>query len=300
MAMTRSQFTSLLVEGLREVFFNTYKEPNLIYQKIFDVQKSNKYQEVRLGVAGLGMLAPKGEAEPIVYEDATQGYTATFTHNAFAKGIQISRELIDDELYGVMKQMTKALARAGERRVEYDHASIFNNATSTAYTGADGLPLLSASHTYAALPGETWSNTSASTDLSLTALSQAFNAMRRYRDDKGQIIMLTPRTLLIPPELEMTAYEILNSVGKPYTADNEVNFFKGKLDVVVWNYLTDTNAWFVLCDKSEIAPVSFQRIPMEFDRDTDFETDVLRIKAYTRYSLGWDDARFIYGSMGSS
>jgi len=300
MAMTRAQFISLLTEGLREVFFNQYKEPAPIYSQIFDVQSSKKYQEVLMSVSGLGMLAPKAESEPITYEDITEGYNKTFTHSAFAKGIRISRELMDDELYGTMKNMAKALAQAGKRRVEYDHAYVFNNATGTGYTGGDGLALLSTSHTLAGVPGTTWSNYSASTDLSITSLQTAFTAMRRMKDDKGQLIMLTPATLLIPPELEMTAYEILESNGKPYTADNEVNFFKGKLNVVVWPYITDTNCWFVLCNKSELAPVSYNRVPMDVSRDTDFETDDLKIKAYTRYSLGWLDPRFVYGSMGST
>ena len=84
------------------------------------------------------------------------------------------------------------------------------------------------------------------------------------------------------------------------TQSNEVNYFKGKLNVVVWPFITDTNCWFVLTKKSDAAPLSFSRTKLEFDSDGDFDTKDLKVSAYTRYSLGFIDPRFCYGSMGSS
>jgi phage major head subunit gpT-like protein len=301
MVMTRAQFNSLMTEGLRKVFFMQYNDYPLQYQNIYEVVGSKKKSETDQIIAGIGMLDEKGEGENITYADMIEGYDKTFTHTAFAKGLRITRELIDDDMYGVIKKRVRALARAARYRKEYDHAKLFNYASATTYfTGADGLALLSASHTLAGTPGTTWSNYSASTDLSWTALETAINAMRRYVDDLNMLIQVEPTTLLIPPELEMDAIEILNSTNKPDTADNNTNAMKSRLKIVTWPFITDTNAWFVLCGKSDIAPISFDRIGLEFDNDGDFDSKDLKVSAYTRYSNGFVDPRFCYGSMGAS
>lgn len=212
---------------------------------------------------------------------------------------------MEDELYGVIAKRARALARSANRRKEYEHALPFNNAnTTTYYTGGDGLALLSASHTIAGNPAVTFSNYAASTDLSFTSLDAARTAMRTFPEDTtsatGLPLGLTPKILLVPPALETTALELVNSDRKPGTADNEINVMKGKFQVVVWDYITDTNAWFVLADKKIVGPTSFTRRALRFDKDTDFVTQDLLVSASTRYSNGFVDPRFCYGSMGSS
>ena len=301
MAMTRSSFLSLMVEGLREVFFLQYKEQEQVHPRIFQMETSKKRKESYHSVTGLGMLDEKPESESINYTNLVDGYDKDFLHTAYAKGLRFSRELLDDEQYGIMKRRTEALARSARYRKEYDHAKLFNNASGTTYfTGQDSLALLSASHTMAAVAGTVWSNYSASTALSLSALETAFTAIRTFKDDQNMLIGMEPAMLLIPPQLEYDAYEILNSTGKPYTADNEVNYFKGKLKVIVWPFITDTNCWFVLVNKSEAAPLSFSRTKLEYESDGDFDTKDLKVSAYTRYSLGFIDPRFCYGSMGAT
>lgn len=296
MTMTRSGFLNLLVEGLSKVFYDQYKDYPTMYQKVYDVSKSSKYKETLHSVAPIGGLEVKAEGTSIEYEDMVDGFEKDFTHTAWAKGLRFTRELVDDERYGVMRDRTKQLARSGRITVETQHAKLFNYAIYTTYfTGQDGLSLLSASHTYENKSG-TWSNYSSSTDLSLTALETAFNAMRRYTDGTGNLIMCEPKYLLIPPELEMDAYEILKSSGKPYTADNEDNYFKGRLEVIAWPYLSvDTGIWFVLGDDKSLWPKSYNRVPMEFQNDSDFDTMDLKVSAYTRFSNGFFDPRFCYG-----
>lgn len=296
MTMTRSGFLNLLLEGLSKVFHDQYKDYPTQYQKVYNVQKSSQYKETLHSVAPLGGLTQKAESGSIEYEDMVDGYEKDFTHTAWAKGLRFSRELVDDERYGVMRDRTKQLARAARITMETEHAKLFNYATATTYfTGQDGLALLSDSHTLAN-SASTFDNYSASTDLSLTALETAFNAMRRFTDDSGNLISLEPKFLLIPPELEFDAYEILKSSGKPYTADNESNYFNGRLEVITWPYLSvDTGMWFVLCDDKSLWPISYNRTPVEFQNDSDFDTMDLKVSAYTRFSNGFFDPRFVYG-----
>jgi phage major head subunit gpT-like protein len=300
--MNRSQFKSLLVEGLRKVFWMQFKDKETIYPRIYKVETSKKRKETDQSIAGIGMLVEKPEGEPLIYDDFTEGFDVDYIHTSYAKGLRFSRELIDDELYGVMAKRTQALSRSARYRKEYDHAALFNNATgTTVFTGGDGKALLATDHPLSGRPGETYGNCPASgTDLSLAALEVAETNFRRMKDDSGLLVSFTPKTLLVPPELKFDAWEIINSIGKLGTADNDKNYFQGKYDVITWDFLTDTNAWFLLADKSDGAPVSFNRTPLEFDSDGDFDTKDLKVSAFTRYSRGFSDWRWVYGSAGST
>lgn len=78
------------------------------------------------------------------------------------------------------------------------------------------------------------------------------------------------------------------------TKSNEQNYYEGKLRVMTWKFITDTNGWFVLVPKDELAPISFNRVETEFDKDGDFDTMDKKVMAYTRFSNGFLDPRFAY------
>lgn len=299
MTMTRSAFLSLMAEGLRDVFFEQYNAMPMVYKDIYDVKSSKKRKEDYQDIVGIGMLDQKDEGESITYADASEGYTKSFIHTSWAKGIRATRELIDDDQYSVIAKRSQLLARSANYRKEYEHAKLFNNATATTYfTGQDTLALLSTAHTCAG-SGANFSNYSASTALSVTSLDTAFAAIRRYTDENGLLINLEPAVLLIPPELERTAYQILNSTGLSGTANNDANWYKGRLKVVTWKFITDTDRWFVLVPKSDLAPISFDRVAVEFERDSDFDTKDLKMSAYTRFSNGFINPRFCYGGQAA-
>ncbi len=298
--MTRSNFPSLMSEGLRQVFFEWLDIKSLVYPEIYETATSKKKTESDQTIAGLDMMSAKAEGEPTLYDSMVEGYDKSYTHTTFSKGVRSTQELIEDELYGVLGKRAKALANSARYRLEYDHASIFNNATTATspYDVADGLALLSTAHTLAGSSGNTYANSPGSTDISLSALEAAVTAFRRMKNDRNLLVSITPATLLIPPELEFDAMEMLESTGKAYTADNEINSLRGRFKIVIWDFITDTDSWFLLADKRYGAPVSFKRVPLSFRADVDFDTDDIKQKCRTRYSYGATDWRWVYGSLG--
>ena len=112
-------------------------------------------------------------------------------------------------------------------------------------------------------------------------------------------MVIQPDTLLVPPELSQTAYEIWQTLGnKPNTTDTVANFTRTFLkNVIVWDYLTDANAWFLI--DSQLAKRQLlwvDRVPMEFalDPTSNFRLEA-RYRGYMRYSYGWSDFRWVYG-----
>lgn len=296
MTVLRANFGELLEPGLAAVFYHEFERWAPEWPAILKEKQSAKKFEEELFVVGLGIAGSKNEGVAVSYEDLAQGYKKTFTHTTYAKAIRISQEMYEDDLYGIMSDMTTSLARSLMQREEVDAANILNNAFSTSYTGPDGAALISASHTLSV--GGTQSNAlSAASDLSASSLQEAIGIIEKAKDEKGLNIAMKATTLVVPPDLQWTAAELLESAYLPGTANNEINAIRGKgLKYVVNHYLTDTDAWFLLADEHKLR--RYTRIPRTFFKGSDFDTDDCKFKARERYSTGFSDWRGVTGSAG--
>jgi len=240
-------------------------------------------------------------AGSVTYQSMSQGYDVTATHVPFANGIQIERELYDDDRHGVWQGKPKALARSYHQTRQGHGAQIFNNAFSidtTFYNNSEGVALCSDSHTTNAdVSTATGFDNLVTSALSATAVEAAYIQMRNFRNDVGQRISVRPSKLIVPVALYPTAYEIVKSVGKVDTANNNVNFSQGTYEIFDWEFLTDTNNWFMVDGSMQKDCFKwFDRIPIEFAMAEELDTLIAKWRAYARYSFFWRDWRCILGA----
>jgi len=293
--VTRANFGDLLEPGFREIFFQQYSELPTVHDKVFHFLDSGKHQEYDSSVTGFGQLVETSEGAAITYEDPLQGYDTTYVHKKYAKGFKVTKELYEDDQYNIINRMPKALASATVRTVETISADIFDNAF-TSGTGGDGSYLCAADHT--PVNGGTDQDNSETHGLTETYLETALVAMRGTLDDKGQHILVQPDTLLVPKELEKEAIVLLQSTGRTSTNYNEINPYQGRLNLLVWDYLDSTQAWFVL-DSGLHQLNFFWRVRPEFAQDESFDTDAALYKVRCRFSVGFSDWRGVWGSTGT-
>lgn len=291
-------WAELLAPGLREVFYTTAEALAATSRipLLFDVQTSERAYEEFLSVGGMGNWeAYKGAIE---YDDLQKGYKTTLTHEEYVRGFKIERKLVEDDQYGLFRDRPAELAMAAMRTREVHAASVFNNAFSSSYVGGDACPLVYDSHPKSPSNAGTLDN-EGTLSLSYTNVEAVRQLMRAWTDDRGNLIPVQPDTLLVPPELEKTAYEIVATNNVPDTTDYKANFVKGFIrQVIVWDYLTDANAWFVI--DSQRAKQSLKwldRVPLEFalDPTSNFRLES-RWRGYMRYAYGWKDWRWVYGN----
>lgn len=270
-----------------------YALPEGQVDNLFGVEKSSKATEYDLGIGGMGDLEEFNGTIP--YDDFNQQYRISYTHKEFVKGIKIERKLVDDDLYSIINKRPATLALVAKRTKEKHGASVFNNAFNTSiFAGGDGKALCASDHSRVGT-SVTTSNIG-STALSATSVEATRLLMRQFSDDRGELLVARGDTLVVPPALEEQAWEIVNSTGKMDTADNNPNFNKGKYKVVVWDYLSDSNNWFMMDSKmAKMFLKWFNRVPVEFNKDKDFDTYVSKYSAYCRYSYGFSDFTWIYG-----
>ena len=284
----------LLEPGLRKVFDDTLRERPSNIAILFDVQSSNKAVEHDLSETSLLDFEPMNGAVP--YDDMGEGYKTNYVHQELARGFKVERKLVDDDLYGVINRRPSRLGRAARRRREKDAASMFNNAFNSGFKGGDGVALCSSAH-----PSNNSSATQSNTGtlvLNDVNLEATRRLMMGFQDDRQGIIEVEPDFLLVPLALEQTAWEIINSKGKPDTANNNANFHMGKFKLLVWpNYLTSAAQWYLMDSlMMKEYHLWFDRITPEFQKDREFDTYNAKYSGYMRYSFGWSDWRAIYGN----
>ncbi len=300
-----ANFGKLLEPGLRKIFFETYDEVPEQYSKIFNVLTSNSATETDHGMGAFGDWEERAsETSAVSYAKIKDGGDVTYKHKAFTKGFMIGRELYDDEKYGQMKKMAKALARAGRAKVERDAISVLLKGFSEedGFKGRDEKPLFHNAHTLVDCSSKTCSNI-LTEELSETSLKKAIQMMASQLDEAGNLIQMKATKLIVPPALEDTAIRLLRSTQLPGTNNNDTNaYLKDRMDIVVMDYLGavaggSDKAWFVQ-DGSRHELNFFWRVKPEFKNEEDFDTFVAKYRGYMRYSYGFSDWRGMIGSTG--
>jgi hypothetical protein len=273
---------------------------------------SRKAAETYFNRAGLGAFNVKAEGASVSFTDPIAGSELKFTHRRRANGYTITQEMLDHDQFREIEKLERDLQIAAMDDLEIGRHLLLNSGFSTtdnaAYgfeaTGFDGLALFSTAHTR--LDGGTNNSNRAATDVNLgiTALYNALIQFNLWTDHRGRPIISFPRKLVIHPNDEMTARELLRSDGKPGTMNNEINAARGALDIVVSPYLTDTNAWFVLSDLGEGSPSSVWHwdttAGTRTGQDDNWEQEVVKRKAVHGMSLGHCDWYGFYGTSGTT
>lgn len=298
-------FGKLLYPGLRKIFFETYDEIPEQFPRIFHVETSTSATETDYGMGAFGDWTERtDELSPVAYAKIKEGGEVVYRHKAFTKGFMISRELNDDEKYGQMKKMAKALARAGRAKVEKDAITVLTKGFKNdvgAIKGRDKLELFHDAHTLVDST-KTCSNLMTG-PLNEVNLKKAIQMMASQLDEAGNLIQMKATKLIVPPALEDTALRLLHSSQLPGTNNNDTNeYLKNRLQVVVMDYLGATaggsdTAWF-LQDGTRHELNFFWRVKPEFKNEEDFDTFVAKYRGYMRYSYGFSDWRGMVGSKG--
>ncbi len=299
--MNTGSFAKLLWPGLNAIYGKAYSEYPVEYTKLFETFKSSKAFEEDLGLSSFGLAVQKGEGQPITYDNERQGFVTRYQHLVYALGFIITQEMMDDDQYDVVGQRkAQSLAYSMRQTKEIFGANVYNRAFNGSFTGGDGVSLINASHPLVA--GGTFSNQIATAaDLSEASLEQACIDIAGFTNDRGLLIAVRPKSLIIPRQQIFEAQRILKTDGRVGTDANDLNAIKtmGMIPEIVANhYLTDEDAWFIRTDVPH-GMKWFERKADSFDMDNDFDTSNAKFKASMRFSAGWTDPRGLYGSQGA-
>lgn len=319
MTQVRGQFAQLMVPGLKKIYLDAdeFEQREKEYPMLFNVKSSDSEFEQELEMAGVGPLQEKPENSSTAYQDMIQGGSRRATHLTYSLGIRTSKELWDDDKYGLIKTGPKALARSTRFTEEVVAWNIINNgfSSTTGVVTFDGQSLFNNQHYL--LGGAAATNigpglaniiSAAGTypnrpptdiDLSVAGLQLMTNYANRMVDNQGMPINVKFKHILIPPELVFIAREILGSSGQPYTSDNTINsLIPEDYKFLVGHYLTSGSAWFGFAQKDYTALTLWMREKPNTDFDDDFDTDAVKQKTRMRISASCFRWQGTFGSNG--
>ena len=296
--ITSGNFAELLWPGIAEIWGDVYNDYAPLYEKVYEMKKSDKRFEKEQGVTGFALVGVKTEGNSIPFSDPLQGYQKEYTESTYAMGVAISRELAEDEQYNYINSIPKKLARSLRQTEETLAWNTFNNGFSSSYLGADGVALFSSSHNL--VGGGTYRNQlSTTSDLTQTTIEQMMQDISDLVDDQSLKINLRPRCLVVPTQVQFRARKIIESPYVTGSNDNDKNPIPGILsDLIVSPWLTDNDAWFIVTDCDD-GLTWYDRRAAEIIRDNEFDTQNLKIATTKRFSLGWTNPRGVFGTAGA-
>jgi hypothetical protein len=303
MAISRSQLVKELEPGLNALFGLEYNKYENEHAEIFATEASDRAFEEEVMLTGFGSAPVKNEGAAVTFDQASESFTARYTHETIAMAFAITEEAIEDNLYDrLAARYTRALARSMANTKQVKAANVLNNAFNSSFAGGDGKELCATDHPIAT--GGTFANElSVAADLSETSLEQSMIDIAAFVDERGLKIAMQGAKLVIPKELQFTAERILKTPQRVGTADNDINAMANMGMIPqgyrVNHYLTDTDAFFIMTDAPNGMKM-FVRSPIKTAVEGDFDTGNVRFKARERYSFGFSDPRGIFGSPGAA
>jgi phage major head subunit gpT-like protein len=296
--MITSGQLNLLRVGLTEILMREFQKPN-IFGQIYEVDNSDKEYEEYQHVVGLPTL-PEWDADgaELPFMSATNGYKVLFVHKDYGYAWAISKRLLRGDQYQVVSgRLTRTAVRAAQHTIELLTTAFI----ATNPTWVDGKSLFAEDHPY---EGGVYSNRIPS-QLDETGLRDGLVRFRRALDWRGNPIILEPKVLMVPPELEVRAKVLVNSMAYPSKGSTGsefgpnsglVNPFQNMLEVVVNPYLIDSNDWFLFASPSEGSLKFFWREKPNIVTERDFRTQGIMNAITMAFSFGAVD---IIGMVGA-
>lgn len=300
MAAVRGAFDKVVAPGAYAAYADEYDQLPAYYPDVLRVETTEKAYEDFIITAGLGTTPTKPESTTVQLDRPFQVGTVRLTVTSYGLGYEVSKELMDDDLYGVVADpASRFLASSGRDTEERQGAALFNLAFTT-QQAFDGVSLINSAHPLVA--GGTLANAPAAAQaFGFTSLQASVERMRQLKNERSLRIRMIPATVVVPIPLEWLADEILLSAKKPHEATNTENVLAaGRIGLArfTWPFLTSTTAWYTIVDKSKHKLMFFWREKPNMDRDFDKKARVAIFMNFFRFGTVTPDWRGIDGSTG--
>lgn len=174
---------------------------------------------------------------------------------------------VEDDTYGYFSQtVIPQVAQQAAKQPDYLLRDILQAGTSTLiYTGQNAFDT---AHPISPIPGTgvsgTQDNLFTSCPLTYDNLVAKFAEMQLYKGSDGEVLGVTPTTLVVPPQLRATAMMLMQSeyvpavYGSNTAATSQPNFMRGMLEVVVLPEIgNEDDVWYLADTSKGIKPLCF-------------------------------------------
>lgn len=276
---TTSDFPTIFGNVLNKSLLKGYSEfPYTADRWTSEGSINNLQPAVKTGLGSFGLLAKVPEAGE--YQSTTiDELSAQMQLEKFGKVFGITWEMMINDDVGAMVGIPLKMGQAARRSVETEAYTLLNDNVLV----QDGTALFTVAHA-----------NGASDVLAGPALQAGIAAIKKQKTASGENAGLVPAYLVVPPDLEFTARDLV----KQTTTGGEANILSGIVEVIVSPFLTSATAWFLVAnptfnDTAEIAYLRGQTQPQLFS-EMAWRTDGTEYKVRHVYDAAILDYRGFY------
>ena len=222
-------------------------------------------------------VGPTGELKSADASDETRTIRAKLTGRMSTISMV---DVINDDL-GALTQVPSRLGRGAAIKLNKDFWSEFELNNSTFFQRETA---------------------AAGNALSISSLKTAVSSYKKLKDPDGNPLGITPAMLLVSPENEITAAELMSGslliTGENTTRTN-VNVLAGRFQVVASSYLTSSSTWWLVANPGElpcmeVAFLNGVRTPTVQQADADFDILGIQVRGHFSYGVAKAESRGAY------
>lgn len=189
-------------------------------------------------------------------------------------------DIVNDDL-GALTVVPQRLGRGAATRLNKSFWSEFEANNATYYAAASA---------------------AAGNALQISSLRSATAAYRKLVDPDGNPLAVTPAMLVVPPELEITAAELMSGslliTGENTTRTN-VNVLAGRYRVVSSAYLSSPSTWWLVANPGELPAMEVcflngQRQPVVQQAEADFDTLGIQVRGHFSFGVAKAESQGAY------
>lgn len=270
-----AQNLAIVRTELDDVFFQefNYEDANPVMTNcknpmIFRQETTDKAFDIEEIYRGTNLFPIITETQTVPTTTPKVANKITTQIKDFAESVELSKDLFDDNMFGVWSRTVADLALKAKVSQDANAFKIFRGAFTTTLT-ADGIALCG---NHALLNGAFYSNnlfdiTAVTTVLSSISLNAAITALAVQPDQVGVVLGQQPQVLLVPPALIKLALELSDSALAGDASTNAINVFRSAYGYRVYStpYIgastggSDT-AWFLIARNTGIKRIVRQGI----------------------------------------
>lgn len=292
-ALSTSDYPLMLGNTVNRSLRASYEAVTPEWRRFASARSASDFKAISsVGVGGdfkLKKLTEGGEYKEVKMDETGD----SFKLDTYGRMISITRHaIINDDLGGFMRY-TELFGRGA---MELQSEIVYGLLTANGGGGrklSDGKNLFHADHNNLASTG---------TVLSVSSLTAARLAMRRQVGLTKEKILVRPRFLVVPPELETLAYQLI-AAETANVIVGEANPFKGAFEVLVDPFLESATSWYLIADPGTIPVVEYAFLNgqegLYTEQEVDFNTDNLNIKVRTDFAATIEEFRGIYKNPGA-
>jgi phage major head subunit gpT-like protein/phage head maturation protease len=233
-AFATHDISNLLGALVNKFLLNGFNAVESSWQEVSAIRSVNDFKAINLlrlnGDMKFRKIGNAGELKVAQASDTKRSVAA----DTYGISTQLTRQdMINDDL-NALSQIPQRMGRGAALAMNEAIWSEFQSSNDTYYQKATA---------------------AAGNALSLTSLKTATTAFRKLNDPDGNPLGIAPRVLLVPPELEITAAELMTSallISGNTTKEPNANVLQGRYRVVVSNYLTSASTWWLAADSVDL------------------------------------------------